>query len=82
MTQNEKLDIVLSDIQYIKSMLEDNPKTGQKGVVQLSNNNKLRLDLLETNEKVRMGKVGVVGVIFGIIGANIFNIIKFFKLFI
>ena len=79
MTQSEKLDIVLSDIQYIKSMLEDNPKTGQIGVVKLSNDNKLRLDTLETNEKVRMGKVGVVGVVFGFIGANIFNIIKFIK---
>ena len=80
MTQSEKLDIVISDIQYIKSMLEDNPKTGQVGVVKLSNENKLRLDSIETNEKVRMGKVGVIGVVFGFIGANIFNIIKILKL--
>ena len=82
MTQSEKLDLVISEIQYIKSMLEDNPKTGQKGIVQLSNENKKRLDIFETNEKVRMGKVGVIGFIFGAIGTNIFNIIKFFKLFI
>ena len=80
MTQNEKLDLVISDIQYIKSMLEDNPKTGQVGVVKLTNENRIRLDLIETNEKVRMGKVGVMGVVFGFIGVNIFNIIKFLKL--
>ena len=82
MTQSEKLDLVISEIQYIKSMLEDNPKTGQKGIVQLSNENKKRLDDIETSEKVRMGKIGVIGVVFGFIGANIFNILKFFKLFI
>ena len=82
MTQSEKLDLVISEIQYIKSMLEDNPKTGQVGIVKLSNDNKNRIDIIETNDKVRMGKVGVIGVVFGFIGANIFNIIKFFKLFI
>ena len=37
LTQSEKLDIVISEIQYIKALLEDNPKTGQVGIIKMSN---------------------------------------------
>ena len=75
MNQHEKLDVVMKDIQYIKSMLEDNKNTGQKGVVNLSNDNKVRIDNIEMTDKIRLGKIGVAGTIFGFIGALIFKIV-------
>lgn len=52
--------------------LENDEKTDKKGVIHLSNENKERINRIETKDEVRVGKVVVISVIisaiFGIIG--------------
>ncbi len=73
---SDKLDLVLDQNNYMLGLLESNPKTGQMGVVEQSNNNKKRIDDIETNGKIRMG----LAVVLGFIGGNTINIIKLVKL--
>ena len=68
MNQHEKLDLILKqqedtnlEIIYVKGLLENNSKTGQKGAIK-------RLEVLEdevegikTKDKVRVGKATIAG---------------------
>lgn len=70
MTQSEKIDSILKDVQgtkidvmYIKSILDDNPNTGQIGIARLAINNKERLDKNDTDKKVLIGKASTASAI-------------------
>ena len=72
MNQHEKLDLILSDMQdvksdviYVKGILENNDKTGQKGAVYRLDDLEVRVDKIEVKDKVRVGKAGVLG---GVVG--------------
>ena len=80
MNEHDKLDLILFDIQYIKSILENNDKTGQLGVVQQQVVNTKDISVLKTDKKITAGKVGVAGLIFGTVGAillKLLGVIKF-----
>ena len=85
MNQHEKLDLILSDMQdvksdviYVKGILENNDKTGQKGAVYRLDDLEVRVDKIEVKDKVRVGKAGVLG---GVVGGVFFFIGKLvFKL--
>ena len=61
MNQNEKLDFLIGEIQYIKSLLEDNPKTNQKGAINRISDLENTVSNIETKDRVRVGKAGVIG---------------------
>jgi len=80
MNQHEKLDLILADMQevkleviYVKGILENNDKTGQKGAVYRLDDLEIRVDNIEIKDRVRVGKAGVVG---GVIGGVFFFIGK------
>ena len=80
MNQHEKLDLILADMQevkleviYVKGILENNDKTGQKGAVYRLDDLEVRVDNIEIKDRVRVGKAGVVG---GVIGGVFFFIGK------
>ena len=80
MNQHEKLDLILSDMQevktdviYVKGILENNDKTGQKGAIYRLDDLEVRVDNIEIKDRVRVGKAGVVG---GVIGGVLFFIGK------
>jgi len=72
MNQHEKLDLVLLEVQkanieitYVKGILENNDKTGQKGVVFRMDDLEHRVIEIETKDSIRVGKATVIGGIFG-----------------
>ena len=80
MNQHEKLDLILSDMQevktdviYVKGILENNDKTGQKGAIYRLDDLEVRVENIEIKDRVRVGKAGVVG---GVIGGVFFFIGK------
>ena len=86
MNQHEKLDLILSDMQdvksdviYVKGILENNDKTGQKGAVYRLDDLEVRVDKIEVKDKVRMGKAtvvgGVVGGVFVFVGKMILKLV-------
>ena len=75
MNQHEKLDLILSETQdvkadmtYVKGILENNDKTGQKGAVYRLDDLEGRVDKIETKDEVRVGKATLVG---GVVGGAI-----------
>lgn len=61
MNQNEKLDFVISEITYVRGLLENNPKTGQIGVVKRLDELELSVAEILVKDRIRMGKAGIVG---------------------
>jgi hypothetical protein len=63
---------------YVKSLLENNSKTGQKGAMVRLSNLEVDVEEIKVKDKVRIGKAGVIG---GVVSAMIFYIGKIlFKL--
>jgi len=56
--------------------LENNSKTNTKGIVQLANDNKVRLDKKDKVDAVRVGKAGLISVAAGFIGGVIIFLAK------
>ena len=86
MNQHDKLDLILSDMQevksdvtYVKSILENNDKTGQKGAIKRLDDLEIKVEKIEVKDKVRMGKAtvvgGVVGGVFVFVGKMILKLI-------
>jgi len=80
MNQHDKLDLILSEMQevktdvtYVKGILENNDKTGQKGAIYRLDDLEVRVDKIEIKDRVRVGKAGVVG---GVVGGVFFFIGK------
>lgn len=68
LNQHEKLDFVINQNTYMLGLLENNYKTGQKGYIQRTNDLEGRVDKMEVNDKVRLGKVSILsGFVGGII---------------
>ena len=68
MNQGQKLDLILKqqkeskdDITYVKSLLENNSKTGQKGAMVRLSNLEADVEEIKVKDRVRLGKAGVVG---------------------
>ena len=70
MNQHEKLDFVIKQNTYMLGLLENNDKTGQKGIVQRTDDLEFRVEKMETTDKVRLGKAGMAGGI--VVGGFIF----------
>lgn len=82
MKQDEKLDNILSEIQYIKSILEINPKTGQLGVVKQQAINTKEIAQLKTDKKIIIGKASFAGAFFAALGLIIMKLLGLIKLVI
>ena len=68
MNQHQKLDLILeqqqdfnSEMSYVKGLLENNSKTGQRGAIKRIDDLEGRADASEVKDKVRMGKATVIG---------------------
>ena len=72
MNQHEKLDLILkqqhgfnTEIRYVKGLLENNDKTGDKGAIRRIGDLEIRADIAEVKDKVRIGKATILG---GLVG--------------
>ena len=78
MNQHQKLDLVIEQNVYILGLLENNDKTGQKGIVKRVDDLEVDVDDIKVKDKVRIGKAtvlgGFVGGIFVVIGKVILKV--------
>tara|TARA_R110001583_G_scaffold75416_2_gene207725 strand:+ start:67 stop:315 length:249 start_codon:yes stop_codon:yes gene_type:complete len=67
MTQHERnqIDTVEKKLDKILFYLLDDPETDSKGVISTVNDNKKRLDVLDTTNKVKAGQVTVLSMVGG-----------------
>jgi len=70
MNQHEKLDLVIKQNTYMLGLLENNPKTGQKGAIKRIDDLESKVNVIETKDKVRVGKATIFGGVIG--GASVF----------
>ncbi len=82
MKQDEKLDVIMSEIQYIKGLLENNDKTGQNGIVKQVEINTRDIGNFKTDKKVIIGKATFAGAFFAALGVIIMKLLGLFKLVI
>lgn len=61
MNDEEKLDKVLSQVNYITGLLENNTATGQKGAIHRISILEERVEEIEIKDKVRLGRAGAYG---------------------
>ena len=72
-------DSIEKKIDRILFYLESDESTGHIGVIEQQTINTKDIQEIKTNEKVRMGKIGVIGAVFGFIGANFGTILRILK---
>jgi|TARA_R110000772_G_scaffold115285_1_gene220095 hypothetical protein len=67
MTQHERnqIDTVEKKLDKILFYLLDDPETDSKGVISTVNDNKKRLDVFDTTNKVKAGQVTVLSMVGG-----------------
>ena len=68
LNQHEKLDLVIQQNTYMLGLLENNDKTGQKGAIKRIDDLEGKVKVIETKDKVRVGKATA----FGFIGGGLF----------
>ena len=61
MKSDEKIDEVLQQNIYIINLLENNPKTGQKGFINRLLDVEKDVEEIKVKDRVRIGKAGAVG---------------------
>jgi len=81
MNQHEKLDLILKqqngfnpEIKYVKGLLENNSKTGDKGAIRRLGDLEGRVEKIEVVDKVRVGKATIIG---GVAGGFVVFVGKF-----
>jgi len=79
MNQHEKLDLVIQQNTYILGLLENNEKTGRKGIAEQTEINTKDILSLKEDKKITAGKIGISATILTVVGGILLRLLGYIK---